>query len=75
MNEPIFVELWEVIGNPNGNRLGIAYTKSDCPTYDHLLALRDCMAEMHNCKLNYLIRTDVIKFTKGENNGRPDKEK
>lgn len=68
MSEPIFVEVWKVIGNPRGDRLGIAYTESDCPTYDHLIALRDGMAEMHNCKLDYLIRTDVIRHTEGADN-------
>lgn len=63
VNEPTFIEIWEVSGNPNGNRLGIAYTKSRCPTLDHLIAFRNSMAEMHECKLEYLIRTDVIKHT------------
>lgn len=66
MSEPIFVEVWKVIGNPTGDRLIISYTESDCPTLDHLIAFRDCMAEMHNCKLDYLIRTDVIRHTEGE---------
>ena len=61
MSEPTYIEIWKVSSNPNGNRLGIAYTKSKCPTLDHLIAFRNSMAEMHDCKLEYLIRTDVIK--------------
>ena len=61
MREPTYVEVWKVTGNPNGDRLGIAYTESMCPTPDHLIAFRNCMAENHNCILEYLIRTDVIK--------------
>ena len=60
MSEPTYIEIWKVSGNPSGDRLGFAYTESDCPTYSHLLALRDSMAEMHDCKLEYLIRTDTI---------------
>ncbi len=60
MSEPTFIEIWEVSGNPEGNRLGMAYTKSKCPTLDHLIAFRNSMAEMHECKLEHLIRTDTI---------------
>lgn len=60
MSEPIYIEIWEVSGNSSGNRLSIAYTKSDCPTLDYLTELRNCIAEAHNCKLEYLIRTDEI---------------
>ena len=60
MSEPTFIEIWEVSGNPEGNRLGMAYTKSRCPTLDHLIAFRNSMAEMYECKLEYLIRTDII---------------
>lgn len=66
MSEPTFIEIWKVSGNPSGNRLGMAYTKSECPTFDHLIAFRNCIAENNNCKLEYLIRTDVIGQTGGE---------
>lgn len=70
MSEPTYIEVWKV-SSPNGDRLAIAYTKSDCPTLDHLEAFRNCMAENHNCKLEYLIRTDVIEHTeKGVDNDR-----
>ena len=65
MSEPIFIEIWKVTGNPSGDRLEMAYTESKCPTLDHLIAFRNCMAEMHDCILEYLIRTDVIKHTEG----------
>ena len=70
MSEPTYIEIWKVSGNPSGDRLGIAYTESDCPTLDYLIALRGCMAEMHNCKLDYLIRTDVIRHTEGVDDER-----
>ena len=60
MIEPIYIEIWEVSGNPSGDKLEIAYTDSQCPTYSHLRALRDNMAEKHDCKLEHLIRTDTI---------------
>lgn len=69
MSEPTYIEVWKVSGNPSGDKLGIAYTESMCPTLDYLEALRKCMAENHNCKLEYLIRMDVIDHTeKGEEN-------
>lgn len=56
MNEPRYIEIWEVSGNPNIYKLlGIPYTDSQCPTYSHLLALRNNMAERHNCKLIRLL--------------------
>ena len=60
MSEPIYIERWEVSGNLSGDRLDIAYTKSSCPTYEILDMLRDGMAEVHNCTLKRLLRTDVI---------------
>lgn len=60
MSEPIYIERWKVSGNPSGDRLDMAYTKSKCFTLDYLIAFRNSMAEMHNCKLEYLIRTDTI---------------
>lgn len=74
MSEPIFIEIWKVSGNPSGDRLGMAYTKSKCPTLDHLIAFRNCMAETHNCKLEYLIRTDVIEQTEREDAEREVEE-
>lgn len=61
MSEPLYVETWEVSGNPSGDRLAIAYTKSKCPTYEILDMFRNDMAEVHNCTLKHLLRTDVIK--------------
>lgn len=66
MSEPTYIEIWEVSGNPSGNRLCIAYTKSDCPTLDYLIEFRNCMAENYNCKLEYLIRTEEIGQTERE---------
>ncbi len=60
MSEPIYIEVWKVSGNPSYDRVGLSYTDSICPTYSHLLALRDSVAEMYDCKLEYLIRTDTI---------------
>ena len=62
MSEPTYVEVWKV-SSLSGDRLAIAYTESMCPTLDYLEELRNCMAENHNCKLEYLIRTDVIEHT------------
>lgn len=56
MNEPIYIEIWEVSGNPNIYKLlGIPYTDSQCPTSSHLLALRNNIAKRHNCKLIRLL--------------------
>ena len=63
MSEPTYIEIWKVSGNLSGNRLAIAYTESMCPTLDYLEEFRNCMAENYNCKLEYLIRTDVIEQT------------
>lgn len=60
MSESIYIETWKVSGNPRGDRLGMAYTRSKCPTLDYLIAFRNSMAEMYDCKLEYLIRTDTI---------------
>lgn len=68
MSEPIYIETWEVSGNPSGDRLAIAYTKSKCPTYKILDVFRSDMAETHNCKLKCLLRTDVIETEKGADN-------
>lgn len=58
MNESRYIEIWEVNGNPNIYKLlAIPYTDSQCPTYSHLLALRDNIAERHNCKLIRLLGT------------------
>ena len=63
MSEPTYIEVWEVSGNPNGDKLAFAYTERMCPTLDCLEVLRRCMSEMHDCKLEYLIRTDTIELT------------
>lgn len=67
MSEALYIEVWEVCGNPSGDRLEIAYTDSQCPTYSHLLALRDNMAERHNCKLIRLLEQNVV-LMKGADN-------
>lgn len=60
MSELIYIETWEVKDSHFGNRLQIAYTESLCPTYEHLVVLRSCMAEKNHCKLKYLIREKKI---------------
>lgn len=61
MNESTYIEIWEVSGNPNIYKLlGIPYTDSQCPTYSHLLELRDNIAEKHNCKLIRLLEQYVV---------------
>lgn len=57
MGEPIYVETWEVIGNPKGNLLDIAYTRSMCPTPEAIDMLRQMMEERHNCTLKRLLKT------------------
>lgn len=65
MSETIYIEKWKVTGTQSGDRLDIAFTERMCPTLDHLIAFRNSMTETHNCILEYLIRTDVIKHTEG----------
>lgn len=61
MNEMKYIEIWEVSGNPNIYKLlAIPYTDSQCPTYSHLLELRDNIAERHNCKLIRLLGQYVV---------------
>ncbi len=60
MSEPIYIETWKVAGNPNGDRLQIAYTKSACPFHTYVDALRRSMAEDNNCTLVCLLKTDKI---------------
>ena len=67
MIEPTYIETWEVAGNPNGNRLKIAYTRSVCPSYTYVDELRRIMAEEHNCTLVHLLRTDKILPESDEN--------
>ena len=62
MSEPIYVEVWKVSGNSLGDKLAIAYTKSEVPTYEILQMLRDARADAHNCRLEYLIRTELIEY-------------
>ena len=62
MGEPIYIETWEVIGNPKGNLLDIAYTRSMCPTVEATDMFRYSMAETHECVLRKLLRTRKIEF-------------
>ena len=62
MGEPIYVETWEVAGNPNGNLLDIAYTRSECPTDKATDMFRRGMAEVHECILCKLLRTRKLEF-------------
>ena len=62
MEEPIYIETWEVVGNPKGNRLNIAYTRSMCPTVEMTDIFRRSMAETHECVLCKLLRTRKIEF-------------
>lgn len=57
MGEPIYIETWEVVGNPKGNLLDIAYTRRECPTAEVIEMLRFSMAETHECILRRLLRT------------------
>lgn len=60
MGEPIYVETWEVTGNPKGSLLDIAYTRSLCPTVEATDIFRRSMAEIHECVLRKLLRTRKI---------------
>lgn len=62
MKEPIYVETWEVLDNPRGNLLDIAYTRSLCPTIEATDMFRRNMAETHECVLYKLLRTRKIEF-------------
>lgn len=62
MGEPIYVETWEVVGNPKGHLLDIAYTRSMCPTVEATDIFRHSMAETHKCVLWKLLRTRKIEF-------------
>ena len=62
MGEPIYIEIWEVVGNPKGNRLSIAYTRSMCPTFKAVDIFRRYMATAHGCVLVKLLRTRKIEF-------------
>jgi hypothetical protein len=65
MGEPTYIETWQVTGNPKGNILNIAYTRSLCPTVEATDMLRRNMAKDHGCVLCKLLRTRKIEF-KGE---------
>lgn len=60
MGEPIYIETWEVVGNPKGHLLDIAYTRSMCPTVEATDIFRHSMAERHNCILERLLKTRKI---------------
>ena len=62
MGEPIYIETWKVAGNPKGDILDIAYTRSMCPTVEATDMFRHSMAETHRCVLCKLLRTRKIEF-------------
>ena len=62
MGEPIYIETWEVVGNPKGNILDIAYTRSVCPTVEATDMFRHGMAEIYECVLCKLLRIRKIEF-------------
>ena len=62
MGEPIYVETWKVVGNPKGDILDIAYTRSMCPTVEATDMFRHSMAETHRCVLWKLLRTRKIEL-------------
>lgn len=62
MREPIYIETWEVAGNPKGNTLDIAYTRSQCPTVEATDMHRRIMAEIHECVLCKLLKTRKIEL-------------
>lgn len=62
MGEPIYIETWEAVGNPKGNLLDIAYTRSMCPTVEMTDIFRHNMAETHSCVLVRLLRTRKIEL-------------
>ena len=62
MGEPIYIETWEVVGNPKGDILDIAYTRRLCPTVEATDMFRRSMTEIHECVLCKLLRTRKIEF-------------
>ena len=62
MGEPIYIETWQVIGNPKGDILDIAYTDSVYLTDEAIDMLRRYMAAAHGCVLVKLLRTREIEF-------------
>lgn len=62
MEESIYVETWEAVGNPKGDILDIAYTRSICPTVEATDRFRRSMAETYGCVLLKLLRTRKIEF-------------
>lgn len=62
MEEPIYIETWEVVGNPKGNILDIIYSRSTCPTVEAIDMFRRSMAEDHDCILKSLLKTKKIEM-------------
>ena len=60
MGEPIYIETWEVAGNPKGNLLNIAYTRSMCPTVEMTDIFRRIKADDQRCVLCKLLKTRKI---------------
>lgn len=60
MGEPIYIETWEVAGNPKGNILDIEYSMSEYQSDAATDILRHYMAAAHGCTLVKLLRTREI---------------
>lgn len=53
----IYSEIWEVLGNPNGDRIQIVYT--DVELKNGVVDIkRKAVSEMHNCRLGHLLRVN-----------------
>jgi hypothetical protein len=62
MEEPIYIETWEVIDSSKGDILDIAYVRSMCPTVEATDMFRHSIAETHRCVLRKLLRTRKIEL-------------
>lgn len=62
MGEPTYVETWQVIGNPKGDILDIAYTKSECLSIEAIDGLRRYMAAAYGCTLVKLLGIREIEY-------------
>lgn len=62
MEEPTYVETWQVTGNPKGDILDIAYTDSVYLTDEAIDMLRRYMVAASGCVLVKLLGTREIEF-------------
>lgn len=53
----IYSEIWEVLGNSNGDRIQIVYTDEELKNGVVDLK-RKAVSEMHNCRLGHLLRVN-----------------